>query len=50
MKFIDKKQTATAHSLIEGFLQRNKILHGGIYTDDLYDNLGADYLSACTKD
>jgi len=43
MKYIEKKQTIVAHNLIDGFLQRNKMFHGGMYTDDLFDYLGADY-------
>lgn len=49
MEPVIKNGHAMAHTLIDGFLQRNKDRHGGIYTDDLYKYLGADFVPGRTK-
>lgn len=49
MEFIDKKHHASAHALVLGFLQKNKNLHNGQYTDDLYNNLCADWCAPRVK-
>lgn len=49
MKHIIKKQTVQAHELLDGFLERNKSRHNGVYTDDLFANLGADYCPPASK-
>lgn len=43
MEFINKQSHRQAHSLEDGFLQRNKERHDGRYTGDLYTYLGADF-------
>lgn len=42
MEPVIKNKHAEAHTLIDGFLQRNKEKHGGAYTDDLYYYFNAD--------
>lgn len=44
MEYIEKKRHVEAHALIDGFLQRHKEKHGGVYQGDLYRFLGADFI------
>ena len=48
METIVKNKHAEAHALIDGFLQRHKDRHG-IYLNDLYKYLGADFVYGQTK-
>lgn len=44
MKYIAKTKYDEAHALIDGFLQRHKDKHGGVYQENLYYWLGADFV------
>lgn len=44
MEYIVKTRHDEAHSLIDGFLQRHKDKHNGLYQGDLYYCLGADFV------
>lgn len=49
MEYVDKQHHRQAHSLEDGFLQRNKDRHDSRYTGDLYEYLGADFCAPGQK-
>ncbi len=44
MEYIAKNRHEEAHALIDGFLQRHRERHGGVYELDLYKYISADFL------
>ena len=49
MEYIKKTKQSEVHSLIDGFLQRHKEKHAGVYQGDLYKYLSADFVPGETK-